>query len=76
MDISELVKEGNWYRGPERDWEKNLYGFYPKGIGDLIYNNLRKIIETEDKSNWAYKVFDQCTVLLINGKRWPDESGS
>lgn len=73
MDISELKKDGKWYRGPKKGWEKDKYGFDPWGLSDLIYNNLRKIIEDGDKSVWAYKVFDQCTVLLINGKRWPDD---
>ena len=73
MDISELKKDGDWYRGPVKQWEVDYYGFCGRGMGDLIYNNLRKIIETEDKSEWAYEVFDRCIVLLIQGKRWPDE---
>lgn len=72
MDINELVKENGWYRGPEKDWEYDLYGFYPKGLGDLIYNTLRKIIEDGDTSEWAQEAFDRCAVLLIQGKRWPD----
>ena len=50
----------------------DTYGFYARGMGDLIYNTLRKIIETNDKSEWAYKAFEACSELLIQGKRWPD----
>ena len=71
--MSKFIKENGWYRSQEKDWELELYGFFPKGLGDLIYNNLREIIESDDKSKWAYKVFDKCIVLLIQGKRWPDE---
>jgi hypothetical protein len=73
MDISKLKKDGDWYRDVEKQWEFDLYGFMPRGLSDLIYNNLRKIIETDDKSEWAYEVFDRCVLLLIEGKRWPDE---
>ena len=73
MDISNLKKVDGWYRGLEKEWEFKLYGFYPKGLGDLIYNNLRKIIETDDTSKWAQGIFDKCAVLLVQGKRWPDE---
>jgi len=72
MNIDDLVKDGDWYRGPEKDWEYDLFGFYPRGLGDLIYNNLRKIIETDDTSDWAQNVFDRCAILLVLGKRWPD----
>jgi len=71
-DISNLYKEDGWYRDIDHNWILEKYGFQSKGRGDLIYNNLRKIIETNDKSKWAYNVFDKCTVLLIQGKRWPD----
>ena len=71
--MDELVKDKGFYRGPKKEWEYEMYGFYPRGLGDLIYNTLRKIIEDDDKSPWAYAAFDKCTVLLIQGKRWPDE---
>lgn len=70
--IKDLIKEDGWYRSSERQWEYDMYGFLPRGLGDLIYNTLRKIIETNDTSKWAYKAFDMCTVLLIQNKRWPD----
>jgi len=71
--MKNLSKKDGWYISEERQWEYDMYGFYPRGLGDIIYNTLRKIIETNDTSKWAYTVFDKCTVLLIQGKRWPDE---
>ena len=71
-DITEFYKEGSYYRGPEKQLELAVYGFYPRGLGDLIYNTLRKIIETNDKSPWAYTAFSNCSELLYQGKRWPD----
>lgn len=41
--------------------------------GDLLYDTLRKIIEDNDKSDWAHHSFWGCYQLLKNGKRWPDE---
>jgi len=72
MNISELKKDRGWYRGPVKDWEVSMFGFAPKGLGDLIYNTLRKIIEDDDKSEWAEEAFDKCAVLLLQNKRWPD----
>jgi len=68
----EFVKEGHFYRGPIKEWEIDLYGFAPRGLSDLIYNTLRKIIETNDTSMWAYASFTACADLLFAGKRWPD----
>lgn len=73
MGIDDLVKDKGWYRGLKKDWEFEAYGFYPRGLGDLIYNNLRRIIEDKDTSKWAENVFNKALVLLIQGKRWPDE---
>ena len=71
-DGTNKVKEGYFYRGPERGWELEKYGFYPRGLGDLLYNTYRMIVETNDKSDWAVKAFLKCTDLLREGKRWPD----
>ena len=74
MSLLETLKKKNgWYRSPKKDWELEKYGFYPEGLGDLIFNNLYKIVAEEDHSEWAQKVFDKCVLLLIQGKRWPDE---
>ena len=70
--IDEFEKEGNFYRGPNKAWELRKYGFYPQGLGDLIYNTLRKILEERDKSPWAYEAYYECRELLRAGKRWPD----
>lgn len=72
-DIEEFYKEGYFYRGPEKEWEFDEYGFYPRGLGDLIYNTLRKIIETNDKNKWAHWALVASGDLLIQGKRWPDD---
>ncbi len=66
------TKEGFFYVGLKKDWEYILYRFYSKGLGDLIYNTLRKIIETKDKSVWAYDAFIMCEAWLIKDKRWTD----
>ena len=71
-DIKDFTKEGYFYRGIKKLWELFKYGFYPCGMGDLIYNTLRKIIETNDKSEWAHRALDECAVLLYLDKRWPD----
>ena len=67
-----FYKEGNYYRGPEEKWEHALYGFYPRGLGDLIYNTLRVILETNDMSEWAQDSLLKCVLLLHSRKRWPD----
>ena len=72
-DANRLVKEGYFYRGPQKEWEFDLYGFYPRGLGDLIYNTMRKIIETDDRSGWAYTSLCYCGDLLDQRMRWPDE---
>jgi len=71
-NINEFYKEGNYYRGPKKQWEYDLYGFYPSGLSDLIYNTLRVILETNDTSEWADNSFIECFKLLSQNKRWPD----
>jgi len=66
-------KEGLFYRGEERQWEEDLYGFFPRGMGDLQSNTLNKIWETRDRSKWAYQSLEACINLLLENKRWPDE---
>jgi len=68
-----LIKENGWYRDIKKDGDVDYYGFSPRGLGDLLFNNLVKIIKDNDKSMWAQKVFDKSVVLLIQGKRWPDK---
>lgn len=66
-----LHKEGAFYRGIPKEWEMELYGFYPRGLGDLIYNTLRKILEDNDLSAWALDSYEVCEKLLEHGLRWP-----
>jgi hypothetical protein len=55
----ERTKDGLFYMGPG-------------GNGDLLYNTARKIIETDDKSEWAYSSLEAVFSSLNEGKRWPD----
>ena len=71
-DINKFYKEGYFYRSKSPEWKINLYGFAVDGLGDLLYNTLRKIKETNDKSEWAYSALLECADLLFYGKRWPD----
>lgn len=67
-----FYKDGLFYRSKSPQWEIDLYGFAPNGLGDLIYNTLRMIIETNDKSQFALDSFILCYDILDMGKRWPD----
>ena len=70
----DLVKTDKWYIGPVKDWETKKYKYkLHAGVSDFIYNNCRKIIETGDKSAWAYALFKLCANLLIWEQRWPVE---
>jgi len=69
--MSKFKKEGLFYRGEKKGWEMDLYGFYPRGLGDLIFNTMDKIVRDKDTSEWAHKSFKACKVLLIQRKRWP-----
>ena len=70
--ITKLEKEGYFYRGPVKSWQIDKYGFAPRGMGDLIYNTMRKIIDESERGSWAYIALSECFWLLIDGKRWPD----
>ena len=60
-------------------WDKNDYikvGYFyfapGHGNGDLLYNTCRKIIETNDKSDWArWSLVKVCCCLSMR-IRWPD----
>ena len=70
--------EGDWFRdGPfwrkfGHAWEEDRYGIYVHGLGDLIYNTLKKILDDDDRSEWAYAALAACKELLLDRKRWPD----
>ena len=58
-----------------KDWFRD--GFFWRhpgstGPGDLIYNTMSRIIDMNDKSDWAYTSLDWCILLLDRRKRWPN----
>ena len=59
----------------DKQWFKDGYFWRHPGsrdAGDLIYNTMSRIIDMEDKSEWAYISLDFCILLLFDGKRWPN----
>ena len=40
--------------------------------GDIIFETCYLILKDEDQSDWAYGAIEACSVLLLDGKRWPD----
>ncbi len=66
-------KEHLYYRDEIKPWQRDVWGFHVRGLGDLWYNTLRIIIEKIDKSDWAYRAFDHTLEHMIQGKRWPDK---
>lgn len=48
-------------------WELDIYGFDPCGLGDCITNTMREDIKTGEIIH-----LQTCSDLLIAGKRWPD----
>jgi hypothetical protein len=69
-------KDGYFYRAQSPKWELDVYGFTPNGKGDLISNTMAKIIDDQDRSEWAYDSFLMCFDLLRAGIRWPDRMNS
>jgi len=65
------IKENGLYWDAEKNWQKEQYGFYPRGLFDVIYNTMRKIIEDGDHSEWAHSAIDTCSTLLQSGIRYP-----
>lgn len=71
--IEEYFKEGWFYVKNASKWDINVrWKFVRCAIADIIYDTLRKIIETNDKSPWAIIAFYYCEDLLRSGERWPD----
>jgi hypothetical protein len=58
----ELKQEGYFYLDQRES----------RGNGDLLYNTFRKIIDTNDQSEWAWIAFQKCYECLKKGQRWPD----
>ena len=62
------------YHWSKDDYIKHGYFYIAPGHGngDLLYNTLRMIIETNDKSDWARTAFLEVFMCLLEGLRWPD----
>lgn len=61
------------YVEPSNCWYLQHYMHDSFGKGDIIYHTMRKIIDDNDKSVWAYNAFSICASLLFERKRWPDQ---
>jgi len=72
MDEITWFKDGYFYRHNDPSWALRVRGADSKSKGDLIFNTLKKIIDDEDRSEWAYLSLMSCKMLLLDGKRWPD----
>ena len=72
--MAEIVwfKDGFFWRHHDPPWAIRLRGVDSKSKGDVIFNTLKKIIDDEDRSEWAYLSLMSCKLLLLDGKRWPD----
>ncbi len=68
-----LTKEGYFYIGPYQQWQADKYGECFYGAFDVIYNTCRKIIDDNDKSDWAYDAVFECANLLRARIRYPDK---
>lgn len=64
--------DGLFWRHHDPEWAIKLRGADSQSKGDVIFNTLKRIIDQEDFSRWAYNSFEECGSLLIQGKRWPD----
>ena len=73
-DLVGLIKHPcGLYVTLSNDWYLKHYKHESYGKGDIIYQTLRKIIEDNDKSEWAYQAFEICAGLLFERRRWPVE---
>ena len=69
---TDLVKTDKYYIGKIYQWITDLFGYsLENGRDDFVYNNCRMIMQTEDKSQWAYNLFARCSDLLLWHHRWP-----
>ena len=59
---------------PELWWKDGFFWRHPSSgdAGDLIFNTLARIIDMNDKSEWAKCSLLECMDLLLVDKRWPD----
>ena len=65
-------KDGYFWRHNDPPWAVEVRGEDSRSKGDVIFNTLKRIIDLEDRSDWAYLSLMSCRGLLIEGKRWPD----
>ena len=70
--MNEWYKDVYFYRKKGPAWEKDIYGQEINGKGDLIFNTCAKIIDDEDKGEWAVLAIENCYGLLERRERWPD----
>ena len=71
MEIDWFV-DGLFWRHPDREWDAKVRGADSRSKGDVIFNTLKRHIDLEDRSTWAYLSLVACADLLMEGKRWPD----
>lgn len=64
------------YAAHAPQWSINQYRQDSLEKGDMIYITMRKIIDDNDRSEWAYNALEICGELLYDKKRWPDSLNS
>ena len=70
--MSDLYKhECGLYVHHARRWQIARYGYDVMSKWDCISNTMRKIIDEEDRSEWAYEALRICRDILIWRYRWP-----
>lgn len=69
--MSEWYKQYDLWLHPGPDWDIKEYGERGVSKGDCIFNTLVRIIDQDDRSEWADKAIDRCVELLKLRLRWP-----
>lgn len=72
LQAQELYKKNGLYIHNAHQWQVDKYDQDVMSKGDCIYNTCRKIIDEQDRSEWAYNALEICADLLKQNKRWPD----
>jgi len=66
-------KDEYCYLAEDKPWKTDIWGFDPKGMGDLQTINFRMIILSGKRGFWEKSVFLRMMRLLEKGLRWPNE---